>query len=219
MPEQRKVVALSAFMFLLGFVAAGLDYRYNITKAPNIVVVIASWFHKSALTFLVAYPFAYMKINFKNFTVIFGLFMFSLAYGAKLSQFLGGLIGYEREFDAGKYGNIGGETVIGMLLITIVLSYIFSERLSLQLDFNAVFFNLTVYTLVIYILRYSIHALERVSYYYQFAFILLLPNVIEVIPDKKTKRFIYACAIILACALFFYRHQLKGTSYYGFFVS
>ena len=40
--EQRKVVALSAIMFLLGFIVAGLDYRYNITKVPNIVVVIAS---------------------------------------------------------------------------------------------------------------------------------------------------------------------------------
>ena len=40
--EQRKVVALSASMFLLGFIVAGLDYRYNITKVPNIVVVIAS---------------------------------------------------------------------------------------------------------------------------------------------------------------------------------
>ena len=40
--EQRKVVALSGIMFLLGFITAGLDYRYNITKVPNIVVVIAS---------------------------------------------------------------------------------------------------------------------------------------------------------------------------------
>jgi len=183
-----------------------------------LIVWIASFFHKSAWSFILAYPFAYMKINFKNFMAIFSLFIFSLLYGAKFSQFLGELIGYEREFDSGMRGDIGGETVIGMLLIAIILSYVFSRNLSEQTKQNAVFFNLTVYTLAIYILRYSIHVLERVSHYYQFAFIILLPNVIESISDNKTKKFVYVCAITLACALFFYRYQLKGGGYYGFFV-
>jgi protein-S-isoprenylcysteine O-methyltransferase Ste14 len=40
--EQKEVLAFSAFMFISGFVIAGLNYRYNWIVLPNIVVIIAS---------------------------------------------------------------------------------------------------------------------------------------------------------------------------------
>ena len=40
--DQKKVILYSGLMFLVGFVLAGLDYRFNITKVPNTVVIIAS---------------------------------------------------------------------------------------------------------------------------------------------------------------------------------
>ena len=40
--EQKEVVVLSALMFLLGFVIAGLDYRFGWLQLPNVVVIIAS---------------------------------------------------------------------------------------------------------------------------------------------------------------------------------
>ncbi len=40
--EQKEVVALSGLMFLLGFVVAGLDYRFGWIQVPSVVVVVAS---------------------------------------------------------------------------------------------------------------------------------------------------------------------------------
>ncbi len=40
--DQKWVVVLSGVMFLLGFIAAGLDYRYNWSKIPNSAVIISS---------------------------------------------------------------------------------------------------------------------------------------------------------------------------------
>ena len=40
--EQKEVVAFSALMFLVGFVIAGLDYRFNWIQVPSVVVIIAS---------------------------------------------------------------------------------------------------------------------------------------------------------------------------------
>ena len=40
--DQKEVVKLSGLMFLLGFIIAGLNYRYNWIKLPNIVVIIGS---------------------------------------------------------------------------------------------------------------------------------------------------------------------------------
>ena len=40
--EQKTVVFLSAIMFVVGFIVAGLNYRYNWIIIPNIVVIVAS---------------------------------------------------------------------------------------------------------------------------------------------------------------------------------
>lgn len=47
--EQREVVALSGLMFLLGFIVAGLNYRFSWINLPNIVVII------STIVFLISY--------------------------------------------------------------------------------------------------------------------------------------------------------------------
>ena len=47
--EQNIVIKLSGLMFLLGFVIAGLNFRFNWYTLPKVVVII------SAVVFLVAY--------------------------------------------------------------------------------------------------------------------------------------------------------------------
>ena len=47
--EQKQVLLFSGLMFILGFVIAGLNYRYSWIILPNIVVIIAS------VIFVIAY--------------------------------------------------------------------------------------------------------------------------------------------------------------------
>lgn len=47
--EQKFIVLISILMFISGFVVAGLNYRFNWTEMPNIIVII------SAIIFLLAY--------------------------------------------------------------------------------------------------------------------------------------------------------------------
>lgn len=182
-----------------------------------IMVYIASLFHNSALAFVLAYPIVHLKMDFKTFMLYSISFIFCMAYGNKLSRFLASSNDNYSHYEIGSAvsDNMGGQTVIGMFLLTIILCYIFKDGFLSQNKYNMLFFNLTIVALGIYILRYSSRIFERLSFYYQFAFIILLPNVIEAIPDDKTRKTVYTCAIILACALFFYRYQIKP-SYYGF---
>ncbi len=48
-PEQKQVVIISGFMFILGFTTAGLNYKYNWTSLPNIIIIIA------AILFIISY--------------------------------------------------------------------------------------------------------------------------------------------------------------------
>lgn len=47
--EQKQVIAVSGLMFLVGFIIAGLNYKYNWIVIPNVAVII------SAVLFIVAY--------------------------------------------------------------------------------------------------------------------------------------------------------------------
>ena len=40
--EQKEVVLLGGLMFLVGFIIAGLNYRFNFIELPNIVTIISS---------------------------------------------------------------------------------------------------------------------------------------------------------------------------------
>lgn len=48
-PEQKAVLMLSGLMFLLGFLAAGLNFRYKWIEVPNVVVIIG------CVLFVIAY--------------------------------------------------------------------------------------------------------------------------------------------------------------------
>ena len=47
--EQKQVIVFSGLMFILGFIIAGLNYKYNWIVIPNIVVIISS------ILFILAY--------------------------------------------------------------------------------------------------------------------------------------------------------------------
>ena len=55
--KQSLIVKLSAVMFILGFVIAGIDYRLDIVKLPNLVIIIAS------IIFLVSYILYILVLN------------------------------------------------------------------------------------------------------------------------------------------------------------
>ena len=47
--DQKKVIAFSGIMFVLGFIIAGLNYKYSWIVIPNVIVII------SAVLFILAY--------------------------------------------------------------------------------------------------------------------------------------------------------------------
>ena len=57
--EQKEVIIYSGLMFLIGFVIAGLNYRFSWVKIPDVVVIIAS------ILFIISYVF-YAEILKEN---------------------------------------------------------------------------------------------------------------------------------------------------------
>lgn len=57
--EQKKVILLSAIMFILGFISAGLSYRFQFLMIPKLLTIIAS------IIFILAY-FLYAEVIREN---------------------------------------------------------------------------------------------------------------------------------------------------------
>lgn len=58
-PEQKKVIALSCLIFIIGFILAGLDFRFRWTQLPLPVVLVGS------VLFLIAYGL-YLEVMREN---------------------------------------------------------------------------------------------------------------------------------------------------------
>ena len=41
--DQKVIIILSGLMFVIGFILAGLDYRFSFIRLPNLVVIISSF--------------------------------------------------------------------------------------------------------------------------------------------------------------------------------
>ena len=201
----------------MGFILLSTEYiKQRKLFKFLIIAFIASLFHKSALAIIPMYFLAYFKIDFKNFIlyVIGGITL--IVFRSPVMVLLSKLINDDRYLD--KTGFEGGAIfVVLMYIITLVVTYMFHEPLEKNDKNNIFFFNMTFLSLIIYFLRYFINKMERVSFYYQFGFMILLPNVIESIPDKQTRNLVRGCALFLACALFSYRCIRDGAHSYHFF--
>ena len=76
---------------------------------------------------------------------------------------------------------------------------------------------MTTVGLAIYLTRYQVLALERVSFFFTPGAIIVLPEIFNPIKDKKTKQIMNAVAIILSIALFIYRLSYAEYADYEFF--
>ena len=206
----RQALAMSIVLFSFKYIKERKLVKFLIT------VFIASLFHKSSVIIIPMYFAAYMKMNILTFA------MFTLG-GVGICVYVKPLIQLFQKISNsyGDYSPIGfsggGFVVVAMYAITIVVSYMYMNSLEKQNKHNVFFFNMTFVSLLLYILRYFIMIAERVSFYYQFAFIILLPNVIEAIPDDKTRRIVRACALVLASLLFGYRSLRAASPEFNYF--
>ena len=191
-----------------------LAYTYAKNKKPIkflLIVLIAILFHKSALLFLIVYFVVNMKHGFKSTSllVIGTAMFFSLA--DRLVFMYGDVVGeyYEIEsFDS------GGIITLAIYVIAIVLTLI--VNVSLNNDDKAPFHLLALSVLgcALYCSRYlSTQIYERISYYFLYFLMLLLPSVFKKISAKERTIIV---RLFLVCAVALYAYRISKGSFANF---
>lgn len=193
-----------------------IDYAKQQKIVPFILaVILAFFFHRSAMMFLPVYFFGSQKVNRKEILLITISFI-----GVYFSDYLflrvSSILGYEEYIGSSGVDNNGGWTLIVIMGLTLLLHIVTKKYYPLsnqEENIERMMFAILLVGLGLYLLRYKVRVAERVSLYYRSPLIILLPNSLirlKVRPLKWKSYILWACGF-LSIILFFY--WLRGSYY------
>lgn len=207
MNGMRQAWAMSVCLFAYEHAKKGKLIPFVLT------VLLAMQFHKTALCFMPVFVLPRLRDRKGDILFfLFGLVFFMLSMDWFVTTF-SDLVDKEYATDAIADG--GGISVlliyaVGLLLPVFAKGFLKDKtiRISYYAGFTA---------FACYLARYfSNQMLERVSYYYLYFLIILIPNTIKKM-DKKEQQFVIGVFSVAAIALFAYRCRNGSFRYFRFF--
>lgn len=168
------VIILYAYMFI--------KERKNLKAF--LTIILASFFHTTALIFIPVIIFNYIKINKKSLEIIVGLFLILQIIGMPILQFVIENTTYAKYLATN--GASGGETqLIVMIIYTIIGLTIYYKNDKKGTDNILILIMITAIYLQSFACR--IQLLGRLTWYFYIFNVIYLPNIIASVESKKQK--------------------------------
>ncbi len=192
-------------------------FAYEQAKRKHLVkfillVLLAATFHQTAIVFFPIYFLVKMKYSAKNL-------LFMAAGSAIIVFFADSIIGVANNvFDRDYYTSVdsGGFVATSIYIILLIVSLFYYHHQQQNDESSSLLYVLILGTLC-YIMRYiGTLAAERISFYFAFSQIALLPNAIKIVVEKD-KPLMKLIIIVLAVALLAYRLNSSEFVPYKFF--
>lgn len=209
MQGMRQAVAMAVCMVAFEFVKKKKIIPFIL------LVVFAMQFHRTAIVFIIIYFVALMPYKWWSMLLLAIGSGVVFAYTESLMIFANDLF----ESDYAQTIDSGGFVATAIYVLIIGFAMVFNQRAlhnKVERTASTVMF-LTIIGFASYVMRYFGAGIsERISFYFMFGQIILLPNTIKHIPAEYRK--ITNMAVYLLCiALFIYR--LRGSDFipYEFF--
>lgn len=167
-----------------------------------LVVLLASLFHKTAIVFLVVFLIHYLKMNWYSYAFVGAASAVVFAYSGYIVE--KSKIFFNEE-DYTDTATSGGFIAAAIYVIILAVALILSSKSQKKNKQYSFFFYMTYLGFCAYMLRFfELGILERVSYYFLFGQMILLPNSLKNI-DKRIAFLIKIAIIVLCILLFAYR--------------
>ena len=193
----------------MGFVM--ISYLFVVKRKPILfflVILLASQMHKSALVFLIIYPLANLKTGWARLLVVIAFFILVLAFrntiGAWIIEYLPEDLIDERI--TGYMKSTTQYTASGFVIQLFM--YIFCMRyhdsVVEDLPHREVLYNLAFFSLVFQAAAMSIAEFFRVSMYFSWTFMVLIPICMQYERDQRNYEFVRMMIVIAFVAYFFY---------------
>lgn len=192
-------------------------FAYEFAKNRKIIgfiitVLLAASVHQTAIVFLPVYYIAGMDFNRKNIILSAGASIALIAFADRIASFAN----YWFDMSYTRVLTSGGFITLFFYIAVIVIVYIYNENI-LEEKHEKTLFYIFVLGTVCFMARYVGAAMaERISYYFLFPIIVLLPKMQAIIVEDQ--RNLYKMGLLLITVVFFI-HHLSGSSFipYMFF--
>ena len=197
-------IGLYIFMFTglrqcLAMCLCLFSFRFIKKRKIAIIMFIAFYFHKSSILFVLAYIL--YGVNFNIITIFAYLVGTAFAFLNidSIQNWLNEQLDYEYELEYTGNGYISLIIIACVTLFSLFL--LLNKKSSTKYAFSL--FNISVVTMVCWILRLATRVAERPSYYFMFFSIAVLAHAIQQLGNTK-ERTIIKGAIVGAFFLFYF---------------
>lgn len=202
----RQALAISICILAMDFIKEKKFFPFLL------LVILAYFFHKSALVFLLIYPLcAIKKTDWLIFTYVILAIVFVVGFAAFQNLF-NEILGYEYGIE--ETGNGGIFMVFVFVLCAFSMFMTFDKKVEKdKQDGQALIVQLSLMTVVFWLLRLISRTAERISYYYILGLYAYFAQAVEIQKDKLSELFKWLL-ILASLVLFIYRGV--GTEYLFF---
>ncbi len=206
MQGMRQSLAMSFCLFAYEFAKNKRFFSFLL------MILLAIQFHQTAIVFLVVYILTSLKYDAKNILIILLLGIISIFSAEKIISVANDVFdkNYTSTVDS------GGFIATFIYIIVIITAFLFNKKLHDNHN-EAKLLYVAILGAVCYILRYfGAQAAERISFYFMFSQIALLPSTIRQF-EAKDAYLIRVVVIFLSIGLFVYRLYDSDLIPYSFY--
>lgn len=191
----RQALAMMICLWSVDFIKDRKPIRFILT------VILAYFFHKSAMIFVILYPLCNIKKH-DYMIFVYSFFSFVLLIGFSTFQgFFNSLLGYEYEIEE---TNNGGIFMMVLLILFSFSFYLLHNKKEEEKTLNVIL-HLSLLTLMFWLLRLVSRTAERICYYYIYGLYIYFSQAARY--DRDFWSSLLKGLLILACfALFIYRN-------------
>ena len=192
----RQSLAMMICLWSVDFVKNKKPIRFIL------LVILAYYFHKSALIFLIVYPLSKIKRYNWMITVYTIMTAFFIVDFSNYQELFNELLGYEYTVEETDNGGI----FMLLILILFAFSFFMTYDQRNRKKTEKVIFHLSLLTVMFWILRLISRTAERISFYFIFGIYIFFSKAVDCHKDELAD-FLKYLLIFVCLALFIYRNM------------
>lgn len=221
----RMYLAIAILLFAIPYLLRGKFFPFVA------ITIVAAFFHFTASVFSILYLFCFWRSRWKNVLLLLGALLV-MFLGNAFFLYLTNFIGLYQGYLDSEYFSVDGNVAIFLnlgidccFLLLFLLSGYNKKRLfvrekgSMALSIESVCYNAFVFVIALDIIGLTNTIMGRVSGYFNFVYLLLVPAAIRVVKDVRLRFLLYVVVILMLMVQFVvvmeYRPNWNGISPYA----
>ena len=203
----RQAIAMCICLWAIEFVKKRKLFKFLF------MVALACSFHASAIVFVIVYFLYKLKLNTPSL-FYFSAFLSALVFWLpELFELTNTVI--NDTYEMGKGAESGGVVAILIYAVIIIFGIAFREKNN---EFFPMFVYMTIVGMVAMIMRNSVSTIvERISFYFSFAQMVLISNGISTIKDRRSNILVNLTVTLLLIGVAFHKASYSTLVPYLFF--